>query len=43
LLYYRSLWRQENELTAIIDKGKVELEKAEKNLHCVIPGVSKLS
>ncbi|KEH36019.1 structural maintenance of chromosomes protein [Medicago truncatula] len=34
----KSLWTQENELTAITDKGKVELEKAEKNLQRAIPG-----
>jgi hypothetical protein len=43
LLYYRSLWNQENELTAEIDKLRAEVEKAEKSLDHAIPGVSSPS
>jgi structural maintenance of chromosome 3 (chondroitin sulfate proteoglycan 6) len=43
MLYYRSLWSRENELTTEIDKWKVEVEKAERSLDHAIPGVSSPS
>lgn len=41
-LFFRSLWSEEANLSAEIDKLKSELIKAQKSLDHATPGVSKI-